>query len=309
MASLLCSLFREAGFDASPVLVSTWQNGLPDTTLPSPLPFNHVIVFSPESGDSSLWLDVTDKGCPFGQLPWYDQGLPVLIAQAGNPRIRKTPRTTPEENRIRTSWKVQLNDTGGGSIRGKTCFWGVHAALLRDELLMMSPDDQREWMTSYLARRCSGSDLDSLQMTGTDSCTDPLSLFYVFNTTDFAGIRNVQLVYQPWKAAKFELPDVFRSQDRLHPVRFRFAAREIFQCTVALPQDFSAANAFYSDSLTSRYGHAVWSWSDQNGSFYSERILDLPGDEVLPQEYKEFRMFLDTIRTHDLMEAIFIKQE
>jgi len=308
MTTLLCSMIREAGIEANQVLISTWQNGIPDTTLPSPLPFNHVIVHCPEVDEDDLWLDATAKGCPFGQLPWYIQGLPVLIAGSGETGIQKTPEVIADSNRTLSSWNITMSGSGVASIEGETSFWGSSAAQLRDELLYTSPVEQREWMLSYLARRCSGADLDSLQVTGVQSFTDPVRLDYTFQTTDFVRMHPGQISFQPWTASKFELPDLFRSPERTHPIRFRYGAREIFECHLNIPEGFSTTKPSFADSLMSPYGQGKWSWSNQNRWFYGKRDLTLKGKDIQPEEYKSFQQFLDNVRTCDKKDIILIKE-
>ncbi|HEY6083135.1 MAG TPA: hypothetical protein VIU45_06730, partial [Chitinophagaceae bacterium] len=57
-----------AGLDASPVLLSTRENGLPGKLNPILTQFNYV-VGRLDIGDSSFLLDATDPYLPFGMLP------------------------------------------------------------------------------------------------------------------------------------------------------------------------------------------------------------------------------------------------
>lgn len=141
MSTLLCSMAREAGLEAYETLVSTWYNGVPDTSLPSPYQFNHVIALCPSVGDSGVWLDATEKGCPFGAIPWYDQGLPVLVVgKDGRAEIKTTPRAASDQHRELLEWDVELDTLGAAIIQGKTSFWGAPATELRERLYYISAD-------------------------------------------------------------------------------------------------------------------------------------------------------------------------
>jgi hypothetical protein len=77
MVTAICALARRADVPVLPVLISTHDNGKPDTTLPSPLQFNHLIAFAPDVREEGVWMDATEKACRFTVLPWYDQATAV----------------------------------------------------------------------------------------------------------------------------------------------------------------------------------------------------------------------------------------
>ena len=157
MTTIMCTMAREVGIPAHPVIVSTWQNGIPDTSLATPFQFNHMIGFFPTIGDSGVWIDATDKGCPFGQIPWYNQGLPVLVVgDAGEAKVVTTPLNLPESNKTRFEWTVYLRGSGAATVKGISRHWGAQGADLRESLIYASKKDQQNWLEIWLAKRCSG---------------------------------------------------------------------------------------------------------------------------------------------------------
>ena len=304
MTTLLCSMVREAGMDAYEVLVSTWQNGQPDTTLPSQLQFNHVIAYCPTVGDSGIWMDATEKGCPFGRLPWYDQGMPVLVVgKEGEARLPITPRIPPDSNRTIVNWLVELDSSGTASVDGETRLWGAHATEIREELFQESVDARRQWIERSLADRCSGAVLDSFRIDGLDPVEDPLTLSYVFHTNTFAVFRSGEMAFRPGSFSAFDLPDRFRSLERVHPIRFMFGFRSEFDITVNLSQDWAGVSIL-SDSLMSPFGSAYWNWSADGDVLRIQSTYSLSGDDVKPEDYCVFRDFLEDIRERDLREVV-----
>lgn len=309
MSVLLCALCREADIRSYISLISTWHNGIPDTILPSPTPFNHAIVFCPDIGQHGLWMDATAMECPFGQLPWYDQGLPALIAQTGESTLRVTPETPPDSNRVETFWEIGLSREGEASVTGRTCYRGSPASLLRRELILASPEERREWLAVFLARRCSGTEMDEYRFSGIETLDDSLCLHYHFRTDDFAGIHSDQIILRPWTAAQFELPDLFRSHQREHPVRFRFGSQEKMVWRMKLPESYTRQTPSFSDSVSSPNGRAIWSGWLEDRTFHSSRILTLTGEDVFPGTYPEFRQFLDEVRSRDRTEFVFRRKQ
>ena len=298
MAGLLCALAREAGVQVDPVLVSTWQNGPPDTTLPSPLHFNHVIAYAPSSG---IWMDPTDKGAPFGQVPWYDQGLPVLVVNGdGRGELRTTPRASAEAQTILLDWDVRLAGDGSASISGRTVLSGSAAADLRDDLVYRDLAARRFWMETYLAARCPGIRLDSMALRGLDPPVDPLTLEYTFTTPVFAPPRGSALILRPGLTHASDLPDYFRSRRRTLPVRLRFGSVTETRLILRADRPLRAEEA--TDSVSSAFGTYTCSRRAREGTVTYHSRLRLEGGDIPAGKYPEFQAFLDTLRVRELLE-------
>ncbi|MEJ2635505.1 MAG: DUF3857 and transglutaminase domain-containing protein [Calditrichia bacterium] len=307
MTTLLCAMAREAGIEAHQVLVSTWQNGAPDTTLPSPLHFNHAIAYCPTVGEMGTWMDATEKGIPFGKVPWYDQGLPVLvIGKEGKAQIITTPKDKSENNGSAMRWDVTLDSSGNAIVEGQNKYYGALASEIRESLFYLSRDRQREWLQNDLAQRCSGIRLDSMQIEGLSPVKDPLRIAYVFNTSQFGLLRSSKLIINPGSISRFELPDYFRSVHRAHRIRFKFGTQTEFTLNVTLPQKEGNGLQAFSDSVSSAFGSAAWSWNpkkDGSGLEAKTRYV-LKGEDIPPARYPDFQNFLDRVRAGDLQEVV-----
>ncbi|NOZ57844.1 MAG: DUF3857 domain-containing protein, partial [Calditrichaeota bacterium] len=219
MATLLCTLGQEAGLDVRQVILSTWQNGLPDTSLHSQLQFNHVIAVARGVDSTDVWMDPTEKGCPFGKLPWYDQGLPALVvSRTGDAELVTTPAEPPDSNRVVLRWDVELDTSGAATVRGLLSLRGAQASELRERFQLMSQDARRFWLETSLASRCSGAELVDFTVSGLDPLQDPLQIRYTFETSTFTASVQDGLVLYPGRFTGFDLPDLFRRRERKLPV-------------------------------------------------------------------------------------------
>ncbi|HEX9972815.1 MAG TPA: transglutaminase-like domain-containing protein, partial [bacterium] len=305
MTTLICSLAREAGIEAYEVLVSTWQNGMPDTSLPSPLQFNHAIAYCPKVGENGAWLDATEKGCPYGRLPWYDQGLPMLVVgKEGTGEIIFSPRVPADSNQTIFEWTVNLEANGAASVQGKTRYKGTVADEMRDLFYYASSEQQKNWLEIFLATRCSSAKLDSFQIAGLNPVHDPVIITYSFRTSAFSVPNDSQMTLHPGQILAFDLPDYFRASNRKHPIQFRFGAKSELNLTVNIPDEWEIKTRNSSDSLVSHFGKATWDCS------VHEKILNvritsfLNGTAVQPGQYREFQDFIDRIKAKDLREIV-----
>ncbi len=305
MSTLLCSLAREVGIEAYEVLVSTWQNGAPDTSLPSPFQFNHAIAYCPAVGDNGVWMDATEKGSPFGKLPWYDQNLPVLvIGKDGRSEIITTPCVPADSNHTLFDWQVDLQETGAAIIHGKTQYNGALASEMREALIYASKDEERQWLETFLATRISGAKLDSFQISGLDPVKNPLIIRYQLYTSTFALPRADEMIFCPGQILAFDLPDYFRSADREHSIQFRFGVHNELKLTINLPENWTANISATTDSIDSPFGSASWTYSLEGNKIYIQLNCHLKGKKVDPEQYHEFQNFLDEIKARDLREVI-----
>lgn len=304
MTILLCSLAREAGIDLQPAFLSTWFNGKPDTSLPSPLHFDHVIAHASSIGTKELWLDATDKGCPFKQLPWYDQGLPVLLVHKNSTaELAVIPCIASDSNRTVIEWNVQLDTTGTALINGHTTYEGVSAAEIRNDLIWMDHPHQRKWLETSLAKQSPGIQLDSFFIAGLSPLEDSLVVHYFFRTNMFAQWNSRQLILNPWSIAMLDLSNYFRSPTRTHPLRFQFGERILVNLNIALPVNIMHASVAR-DSVITQFGSAFWQWSCSRTTVSAEKEYSFYGNEIAPDNYPAFRQFLDNIRRLDTHELI-----
>jgi hypothetical protein len=253
-------------------------------------------------------MDATEKGSLFGQLPWYDQGLPVLVVgEKGEETLVVTPRNPAEDNREVLDWRIDLQPLGAATIQGWSRYWGAAATELRDELDNASSDERRLWLETLLVKYCSGALLDSVQITGVNPANDPLVVSYRFHAATFATRRGAALVCRPGLAAASGLPDYFRSPARLHPIRFNFGMRREVNLEMTLPSGWRSDSPALVDSTTSSFGAAQWRWHDEGNVFHVNSSFLLRGDDIPSNEYKRFQEFLDRMREKDLREVVLIQ--
>jgi hypothetical protein len=308
MTTLLCALAREAGIETYQALISTRPNGFADTTLPSPSQFNHVIAYSPIGDNCGIWMDATEKGCSFGQLPWYDQGMfSLVVGKDGNHQIIQTPYMPSDSNKSIISWHGKLFENGNVDIKGKTSFWGVLASEVRGALFSFSFDEQRRWVESYLASKCSGICLDTFHIAGLQPVNDPLTIFYEFSSSSFGLIHSDEMLIRTSTISSLDLPDYFRAEKRVHPVRFNYGLCEIMSLNLEVPSSFYPESELFSDSVSTNFGKAFWLYEFNDGLLKIKNGFSVKGNEIAADNYIEFRNFLDKVRSGDLQDIVLRK--
>lgn len=142
-AALFCALAREAGFQAWPVLVSTWRREMVKADAPSPLSFNHVIAAVEREG-KLLFLDPTSakQGGPLSQRGLGDFGW-GLVLRPETRDLQELP--APRESYITVLEDFLVQDMSGpASVEVRYFFHGDSADYFRGRVAAQSADDLRK---------------------------------------------------------------------------------------------------------------------------------------------------------------------
>ncbi len=292
MTILLCALATQAGLNVQPAYLSSWFSGHPDTTLPSPLQFDHVIAFAPDV-QGGVWMDPTDKGAPFGQLPWYDQALPALVVDAeGGAAIHRTASTDAAQNRSASSWSVRLSPDGSAIVDGTEQLAGAAALDARMALRTRSAQQQRDWIEASLSSNAPGARLDTGSISGLTPCADPLVLNFRFHVPRLAAASDSILVLDAGRQMAGQASEAFHQPARRYPIRLAYA--EVQQCRwdVQLPDGYEASPSVGRDSVVSSFGRIDWSWRSNGRTLILEYGTTIQGSDVPPEKYWAFRSFL-----------------
>ena len=236
--------------------------------------------------------------------------MPVLVVgKKGNAELLTTRSAFPGDNRELIDWQVKLISTGAGIIQGTTKLWGAPATELREKLFYATSDEQKLWLETYLATRCSGAKLNTFQITGLYPVVDPLIVSYNFHTATFATPRMRKMVFRPAEISAFDLPNYFRSANRKHPIRFRYGSKSDLNLIVNIPQHCIVTTPDWSDSVSSLYGVVTYSCSTIDSTYHASASYCINGESISPHDYNNFQDFVDTIREKDMHEVIVIQKE
>ncbi len=309
MVVVLCALARHADIRVLPVLISTHQNGRPDTTLPSPLQFNHLIAFAPDVVPGGIWMDATEKACRFSTLPWYDQGRSVVCASPrGDPAALVTPLDSTGSNSLQVRWTATLDEHGAATVAGANRLTGAVATELRHEFRSANHAGRREWLENYLSRRTPVAMVDTFTMAGIEPKTDSLMVSYLFRSAAFATRRASTMILRPGDIVGSSLSDYFRAASRTHPVRFRFGSRSDLQLTLHIPDGWTSVVPEGQDSLHSDFGTWHTRWRTRGNVLEYTSGYSISGADIPPPRYPAFRQFLDSARVRDQQELVLTRQ-
>jgi len=229
-AILLIAMLREAGIEAYPVLISTWDSLTTQVDMPSLL-FNHAIAAVRLDG-KLVFMDPTGSVVSFGDLPMMDQGRATMVFFPERHAFVTTPVFEPSFNSSGARMTIRVHKdesidaertvtTSGSFLQGQRYWLKYTMPILIEEGLK-----QRVRMFADKA------ELTEHTITGVEDLDAPVGLSYTFTAPKFliqAGPIRILSKMDHWDTGS-----VFK-EERRYPISRPALEEHIDRIEVALP--------------------------------------------------------------------------
>lgn len=281
-ASLLYTMFREAGIESHIVLLRTRRNGdIPK--LPASLAvFDHAIAYVPEL---DLYIDGTAEHSGVEELPTQDQGAVVLHVWPDGSDLRRTPVLPPERNGRTRTLSAQLAADGGATIEGVGEVRGDDAAGYRSRFRAEGTREER--FERAMRRTFPGFELDSLAFESLMSLEEPVRFRYRAQVPQLAQRDDEGL-----RMAPSTLDDLVRglapTTTRRHPLDLGGTSSYAEDRTVTLPDGWQSIQAPEGGEEKSEFGRLSVEVQDQGRKMRVRTELELAKDRIAPKDYPAF---------------------
>ncbi len=154
-AALLVAMFRIAGFESYPVLISVSAAKM-DAEVPTPF-FNHAIVAVKMDGDYIL-MDPTDESSR-DLCPAYLGDCSYLVAHPEGEGLRTAPVVPPANNAVAVVGKGRLGKDGSLLADYAIALRGINDNAYRRHLLSLKPEQRRELFERTVQAVSAGAEL------------------------------------------------------------------------------------------------------------------------------------------------------
>lgn len=293
-STLLKTLLRVAGIDASYVLVSTNERGQLDQDLPTISQFDHCIVAA-DLPSGRLYLDSVGKTTSFGDLPSMDHGADALVVGDGRFEMVHLPRTQPAANAVVSEQQLTLTANGALTAQVKEAFTGTLASSERQTYVGRTDrqisDEFRRQSESLVA----GSRLLAHRITPTTDLDRPFESRFSYQADDFATVAGDLLI--------FKLPGIgfglglFSAETREQPIRWWTKERYVDRAEVVLPAGYRPRYLPAPLTLDSPEVRFSAQYAYRNGKLAFEAVTDYKSTTVTPAAYEAVRrLFLERAR-------------
>ncbi|HUX55207.1 MAG TPA: DUF3857 domain-containing protein [Williamwhitmania sp.] len=229
---MLVSLLRNSGMDASPVLISTKDNGPITKAFPLLSQFNQLIATVAVDGNT-YFLDAANDSYPFGTLPPYDLATAGFKIDRDNFVWIDMPIRGKYKND--SYFKVDFSDSSAATMYLRSQYDGYAAVAMRRSL--KKADNDEMFMRKLFHSDGYDWELDSLSIQNKKEIEKPLVLTCYFhrNNGDFATKDRIYL--NSVSRSSFEHNPI-TAPTRILPVDLSYPFEENMVVVYKLPKGF-----------------------------------------------------------------------
>jgi len=295
---LFLALARAAGFDASPVLISTRDKHFFNRRLKNPYLLNATVVVVSLNG-KDLYLNPGNPFAPFGLLPWYEMAVAGLRIGKDDGAWITTTASQPSDAGMERKATLQLNDSGELEGKVTVIFKGLSALRRRIEEQDEDDAERKKFLEDELKSYISVP--SEAELTNTPDWNNPSpNLVAEYNLkipswTTSAGRRTLLATGLFGGGEKH----VFEGMNRVHPIYFSYPYSDVDDITIALPSGStvtSLPDPQRDDQKVCDYNSSA---EKTSGSLHLSRTLMVNVGLLDPKFYPALRHFFQTVRNGD----------
>ena len=293
-ATLLIAMLHSVGLRGYHVLIRTRDEGSIDRDEPG-LTFNHAIVAVP-AADGYLFLDPTSSRTPYGDLPWVDQGVPVLVVKDdGQSDFVETPLFPPDRNRRNRVVTASVGTTG--DLEGTYVIeaWGQRRVAL-DDLLEGSASERDDALEDLITWLCPGAVMKGHEIAPPAKPGEPIRVTIRFAVPRFVTRAGTAQIVSPHLVRVPGLTEMATYPTRRFPVFFAFLSNETSEVRLTLPagrglKKLPADRTLDGPGVASRTHYEAARDGDRN-VLVVRRSVTVSQREISPTDYPKLRTFL-----------------
>ncbi len=228
--SLLGAL-QAAELEANPVILSTRENGLPNSLYPVLSDFNYVVV-QLVVGENSYLLDATDHFMPFGLLPERClNGKGRLLAKKNSVDVDLIPKG--KEKSV-TTISLKLNEEG--VLRGSLQINSYDYQALKIRKVIKSYSNIAGYVQS-LEKKWNAKAIKNYTVENLDDLEKPLIEKMDIEMQENNASNLQQIYFNPFLAGRWT-ENPFKLTERTYPVDFGVAQEETVLLSLDYPSNF-----------------------------------------------------------------------
>jgi len=302
VTTLFISMLAETGIKANYVLVNTTDDGKNDDILPS-LEFNHCIA-EIESGNSKKYFDLTADNFDCNTLPVQDNNAFSLLIKEGNksPEYITPDSVIPEVSRVHF-----LGIEGNNSIVDSICTTktGVFSAYYRDEFRYSNKEEQFKSLISDISDDYPTAKILSFEPGNTNEITPVSKYIYKIALpsylTEAAGFKFFKL---PWIDLQHSSDGVSYDNRNYPLLLWGDPYRKDETIHLKLPSNYMPVENKYEINLTCSAADYSNKFEYKNGELLAKRTMLHKKTTVMPEEYKEYKEFLNKVLKEDARQIL-----
>ncbi len=295
---LFVALAREAGFDASPVRVTSRKRSLFLENIFDSSQLDAMVVEA-RAGGKTYYLDPATLHCPFGMLPWEEADTTGVRVDRFNASLVAIPAGKSSDAVIERRSTLKMDSDGNLKGQLDVTFRGQEALSRRDVAVFQDEagrrksleEEVKEWLPQGAVATLSSA-------TGWDGSETPLQASFDVQISSFGSQAGGRLLvpailfHTGWEKS-------FQSPQREHPVYLEYGHQESDDVTLELPGEMKVERTPSPQGLKERFASYQFSTEMQGTQLKMKRQISMDGYYFPVALYSRLRNFYDFVRAND----------
>lgn len=289
---LLMNLYKEAGYEAYPCLISTRDNGVVQQIFPTTRQFDHTIV-ALKNGEGYLLVDATQKNIPLGILPTKDLNLTGLIMKSsGHEWVSLSP-----EKSYSIKKNANLKIAEDGSLEGMMTTVAKDYGAISRRISYFNAEDKDEYLRKQMTSGFEDAELIDYELKDEKDIYKPFVSKCNLEINDFTGSSVGDRIYLKPLLNESIDKNPFELEERTYPVDFGYGRDMLVSFSYILPDGFEVESIPEPLRMTTSTKDLVFQYQAQalGNMVQVQYILQIKEAFHLPNKYEEIKAFYDQV--------------
>jgi len=196
-----------------------------------------VVAFQESLNDAYTYYSPGMRFLPNKSLPWYNEGVTVLLTGSVHQQFNYTPFSIPHSNLIKRHFKLEMN--ANFEIEGSIIeiLRGHPARSIRLGLFEENNREQINFLKDWVDENFTGIEPDSFDFSGLEEIEKPVTLQYVIETDAPWYLSCDRVMVQPFQFCA-QQENIFHATERKFPLVFEYARELVETLTLKLPEEW-----------------------------------------------------------------------
>jgi hypothetical protein len=281
------AILRALGFDGVYVLVSRKGTFATIPDLPTPAPFNHVLLAVPQGGGWAF-IDPATPYLPLGRLPGALQGQRGVLVRGDRGELIDLPSDQPQDNTRAVNYELEMG--ADGMVKGtvslelKGLEAAEAAALIAREGQAAAAAALRKWVDPSGESRLVWQNARALR--ALDDTERPLKITAAIAPTPLATRQPEGLAFSLQALLGKAHPYAWREM-RKAPLLFDHVKAERIRVSLAMPESMGLGSMPADGQLSSNAIEFMERWAVADGKMILERVFITKTRVVEPEAYRQ----------------------
>jgi hypothetical protein len=300
---LFLAMARAAGFESSPILVSTRDRHLFDPHLQNPGDLNTNVVSIKVNG-KDVYLDPGAQFTPYGMLPWPETGVAGLQIGKDNGTWITTPVPAPSESRVERKATLQLTDSGSLEGKATITFTGLSALWRRNDERDEDETERKKFLEDELKEYVPVHiEAELTNKPEWKSSSPTLTAEFDFKVPGWATAAGRRTLLAMGLFSGSE-KHVFEHAFRVNPIYYSYPYEDTDDVTITLPPELQVSNLPELKPIDIQACTYHAEAQNKSGSLHMTRDLMVDIFMLNPKYYATIRNFYQKVRAADEQQII-----